>query len=347
MNDSGGVKQASHLLKYDSTMGTFAADVKVTGEDSFSINGKEIKVVSSRDPSKLPWAVSAGPGRARCPCGPCGPRCPPPGTRACPPVAPRRAPRASSAPPTPVPTPAALTPPHSAPLLPAQAMNIDLVIEGTGVFIDEAGAGKHIEAGAKKARGRWAALPWVPGRPPRAPGLPAGQLARGCWAACRALAGAGRTAGAGARRVRARAASPPARPPATHHPPPIPPPLARPPLAPRQVLITAPAKGSGIPTYVVGVNEGDYKHSDAIISNASCTTNCLAPFVKVRRRRRRRRRRAPRGGWSLRAARARRRPAPTPARRPAGPRRPARRPLQPPTSAALWLRRPGSKPLPL
>jgi hypothetical protein len=48
------------------------------------------------------------------------------------------------------------------------------------------------------------------------------------------------------------------------------------------VLITAPAKGSGIPTYVVGVNEGDYKHSDTIISNASCTTNCLAPFVKVR-----------------------------------------------------------------
>lgn len=29
LNDSGGVKQASHLLKYDSTLGTFAADVKV------------------------------------------------------------------------------------------------------------------------------------------------------------------------------------------------------------------------------------------------------------------------------------------------------------------------------
>lgn len=57
-------------------------------------------------------------------------------------------------------------------------------------------------------------------------------------------------------------------------------PLSR--VPPLQVLITAPAKGSGIPTYVVGVNEGDYKHSDTIISNASCTTNCLAPFVKVR-----------------------------------------------------------------
>ena len=48
-----------------------------------------------------------------------------------------------------------------------------------------------------------------------------------------------------------------------------------------QVLITAPAKGSDIPTYVVGVNAQDYKASDDIISNASCTTNCLAPFVKV------------------------------------------------------------------
>lgn len=47
------------------------------------------------------------------------------------------------------------------------------------------------------------------------------------------------------------------------------------------MLITAPAKGSDIPTYVIGVNSADYKHSDAIISNASCTTNCLAPFVKV------------------------------------------------------------------
>lgn len=50
----------------------------------------------------------------------------------------------------------------------------------------------------------------------------------------------------------------------------------------KKVLITAPAKGSDIPTYVVGVNAHDYKHSDVIISNASCTTNCLAPFVKVR-----------------------------------------------------------------
>ncbi|KAL5991868.1 hypothetical protein ACLOJK_012779 [Asimina triloba] len=41
-------------------------------------------------------------------------------------------------------------------------------------------------------------------------------------------------------------------------------------------------KGADIPTYVVGVNEGDYSHDvSVIVSNASCTTNCLDPFVKV------------------------------------------------------------------
>ena len=33
--------------------------------------------------------------------------------------------------------------------------NIDLVIEGTGVFLDRAGAGKHLQAGAKKVRAPW------------------------------------------------------------------------------------------------------------------------------------------------------------------------------------------------
>jgi hypothetical protein len=47
------------------------------------------------------------------------------------------------------------------------------------------------------------------------------------------------------------------------------------------VLITAPAKGKEIPTFVIGVNADQYKHEYPIISNASCTTNCLAPFVKV------------------------------------------------------------------
>lgn len=132
INDSGGVKQASHLLKYDSIIGTFGADVLIEDDNHISVDGKSIEVVSCRDPLQLPW----------------------------------------------------------------KSMNIDLVIEGTGVFVDEVGAGKHIAAGAKK------------------------------------------------------------------------------------VLITAPGKGA-IPTFVVGVNESDYTHDCDIISNASCTTNCLAPFLKV------------------------------------------------------------------
>ncbi|VAI10174.1 unnamed protein product [Triticum turgidum subsp. durum] len=132
INDSGGV--ASHLLKYDSMLGTFKADVKIVDNETISVDGKNIQVVSNRDPLKLPWAE----------------------------------------------------------------LGIDIVIEGTGVFVDGPGAGKHLQAGAKK------------------------------------------------------------------------------------VIITAPAKGADIPTYVVGVNEGDYDHDVAnIISNASCTTNCLAPFAKV------------------------------------------------------------------
>jgi glyceraldehyde-3-phosphate dehydrogenase (NADP+) (phosphorylating) len=132
INDTGGVKQASHLLKYDSMLGTFDADVKVGEDNTIIVDGKPIKVVSDRNPLNLPWGE----------------------------------------------------------------MGIDLVIEGTGVFVDEEGAGKHLQAGAKK------------------------------------------------------------------------------------VLITAPGKGA-IPTYVVGVNEEKYDPSENIISNASCTTNCLAPFAKI------------------------------------------------------------------
>ena len=49
----------------------------------------------------------------------------------------------------------------------------------------------------------------------------------------------------------------------------------------KKVLITAPGKGED-GTFVVGVNHHDYDHSKHnIISNASCTTNCLAPIAKV------------------------------------------------------------------
>merc|ERR1712031_122267 len=48
----------------------------------------------------------------------------------------------------------------------------------------------------------------------------------------------------------------------------------------KKVIISAPPKDA-VPIYVVGVNHKDYKTSDTVVSNASCTTNCLAPLTKV------------------------------------------------------------------
>jgi glyceraldehyde 3-phosphate dehydrogenase len=48
----------------------------------------------------------------------------------------------------------------------------------------------------------------------------------------------------------------------------------------KKVVISAPATG-GIKTVVLGVNENEITESDVILSNASCTTNCLAPMAKV------------------------------------------------------------------
>ncbi|WP_375445577.1 type I glyceraldehyde-3-phosphate dehydrogenase [uncultured Fibrella sp.] len=81
-------------------------------------------------------------------------------------------------------------------LLPWKSLGVDVVLESTGRFVDEAGAGQHLQAGAKK------------------------------------------------------------------------------------VVISAPAKGN-IPTVVLGVNDNTLTGSETIISNASCTTNCLAPMAKV------------------------------------------------------------------
>lgn len=133
INDTSDPKTNAHLLRYDSMLGIFDADIKAD-TNSLIINGQTVKCVSDRNPLNLPW----------------------------------------------------------------KEWDIDLVIESTGVFRDQKGAGKHLQAGAKK------------------------------------------------------------------------------------VVITAPGKGPGIGTYVMGVNHEDYQPDEFdILSNASCTTNCLAPVVKV------------------------------------------------------------------
>ena len=48
----------------------------------------------------------------------------------------------------------------------------------------------------------------------------------------------------------------------------------------KKVLLSAPAKG-GVKTVVLGVNDKDLTAEDVLLSNASCTTNCLAPMAKV------------------------------------------------------------------
>ncbi|MBQ3474158.1 type I glyceraldehyde-3-phosphate dehydrogenase [Candidatus Saccharibacteria bacterium] len=49
----------------------------------------------------------------------------------------------------------------------------------------------------------------------------------------------------------------------------------------KKVVISAPAKGEGAKTVVIGVNEEVVTADDKILSNASCTTNCIAPVMKV------------------------------------------------------------------
>ena len=51
---SMGAKTAAHLLKYDTVLGTLQADVSFTDE-AITVDGKEFKVVSGRDPAAMPW----------------------------------------------------------------------------------------------------------------------------------------------------------------------------------------------------------------------------------------------------------------------------------------------------
>jgi glyceraldehyde 3-phosphate dehydrogenase len=54
-NDLTNAKTLAHLLKYDSVLGNLDADVKA-GENSITVNGKEIKVFAEKDPAVIPWS---------------------------------------------------------------------------------------------------------------------------------------------------------------------------------------------------------------------------------------------------------------------------------------------------
>lgn len=132
INDLTDTKTLAHLFKYDSVHGRFNKKVEHS-DDSISVDGKKIKVLSEKDPSKLPW----------------------------------------------------------------KALGVDVVLECTGRFKDRDAVMSHINSGAKK------------------------------------------------------------------------------------VLYSAPLKDADL-TVVIGVNHESYDPSKHhIISNASCTTNCLAPVAKV------------------------------------------------------------------
>lgn len=49
----------------------------------------------------------------------------------------------------------------------------------------------------------------------------------------------------------------------------------------KRVILSAPSKDKDVPTFVLGVNEQKFNKADQVISNASCTTNCLAPLAKI------------------------------------------------------------------
>ena len=133
VNDLTDAETLAYLLKHDSVHGILSDEIEST-DDGISVNGKEIRVLSERDPGALPWS----------------------------------------------------------------ALGVDVVIESSGFFTERADAEKHIVLGGAK-----------------------------------------------------------------------------------KVVISAPAKDEDI-TVVIGVNADQYdKENHHIISNASCTTNCLAPIAKV------------------------------------------------------------------
>jgi glyceraldehyde 3-phosphate dehydrogenase len=132
INDLTDPKTLVHLLKYDTAYGKYEKNISLDGENLI-VDGKKTKILSEKDPAKLPW----------------------------------------------------------------KKMNIDVVLECTGIFVKDGAAKAHLDAGAKR------------------------------------------------------------------------------------VVVSAPTKGSGdIQTFLKGVNDDQYLGQN-VISNASCTTNCIAPTIAV------------------------------------------------------------------
>lgn len=132
VNASSDAEMRAYLLKYDSLHGRFSGTVEVKDENTMTVNGKDVRIVKEREPTKCPW----------------------------------------------------------------KDLGVDIVIESTGHFTTSEKAGGHMEAGASR------------------------------------------------------------------------------------VIVTAPMKDD-TPTFVLGVNDDELTADMHIISNASCTTNCIAPVIKV------------------------------------------------------------------
>jgi glyceraldehyde 3-phosphate dehydrogenase len=133
VNDLTDAATMAHLLKYDSVFGKFKGTVQAADANKIIVNGKPVRVLSEKDPSKLPW----------------------------------------------------------------KELGVDIVLESTGVFASRTDCQKHLDAGAK------------------------------------------------------------------------------------YVILSAPAKDKVDATIVMGVNDHILTGDERVISNASCTTNCLAPLVRV------------------------------------------------------------------
>jgi glyceraldehyde 3-phosphate dehydrogenase len=137
VNDLAPAGSLAVLLRYDSVHGKYPGSISVKGDNTLVVDGREVKVLSERNPAQLPW----------------------------------------------------------------RDLNIDVALESTGIFTrrssDKGGYGDHLKAGARK------------------------------------------------------------------------------------VVLSAPAKDEPDLTVVLGVNDQKLTAATKAVSNASCTTNCLAPMVKV------------------------------------------------------------------